>query len=127
MKSKADQLNPYKFKKGQSGNKSGRPKEDPKIKAFKQTSYQEFVKALQKYGTMSLAELKEEMKRPDISMFELMFAQLVGSAAKGDYQSRQMLIDRLWGKVKDGVDLNINQVEVTPENVAKLYEIARRA
>jgi len=115
------------WKKGKSGNPSGRPKEDPKIKAFKQTSYQEFVKALQKYGTMTAAELKEDLKRPDATMFELLFGGIVSAAAKGDSNARQLLIDRLWGKVKDGVDLNINQVEVTPENVAKLYEIARRA
>lgn len=115
------------FKKGQSGNPTGRKKEDPKIRAFKQTSYQEFIKALQKYGAMTAAEIKEDLKRPDATMFEILFGGIVAAAAKGEPQARQLLIDRLWGKVKDGVDLNINQVEVTPENVAKLYEIARRA
>lgn len=115
------------FKKGQSGNPKGRPICDPMIKAFKQTSYEEFIKALQKYGAMTASEVKAELSRPDATMFEIMFGSIVSRAAKGDTNARQLLIDRLWGKVKDGVDLSVSHVEVTPSNVAELYEIARRA
>lgn len=115
------------FQKGKSGNPSGRPKLDPKVKAFKETTYKQFVEALQKYGAMTREQIAEDLKRPDATMFELMFGHIVASAAKGDQQARMLLIERLWGKVKEGLDLHVNRVEVTPENLAELYEIARTA
>jgi hypothetical protein len=97
------------------------------IRAVRECTYKEFIMALQKFGTMTEAQVKEDLSRPDVTMFEKMFGTIVAQAAKGDPASRSLLIERLWGKVKEGVDINVSQVEVTPENVAQLYEIARRA
>lgn len=91
------------FKKGKSGNPSGRKKADPIVTAFKETTYNEFLAGLQKYGKLSREQMQKELTRPDITMFELMFGQIVASAAKGDKDARQVLLDRLWGKVKEQV------------------------
>lgn len=100
------------YKAGQSGNPGGRPKLDPAIKKFKETSYEDFVRALQKYGSMTKVEINADLKRPEASMFDLMFGNLVLQAAKGNAQSRQLLIDRLWGKLKDSdVHINIGKMD----------------
>lgn len=92
------------FKKGVSGNPSGRKKANPIVSAIKETSYIQFLEGLQKYGALSRTELQAELQRPDATMFEIMFGQIVASAAKGDKDARQVLLDRLWGKVKDKVE-----------------------
>ena len=45
--------------------------------------------------------LEEEIKRPDITNFDLMFARVVGQATGGDRYARELLMDRLWGKAKE--------------------------
>ncbi len=94
------------FKKGKSGNEGGRPKKDPLVQALKDTTYKDFIQGLQKYGTLSRTEMAVELQRPDATMFEIMFGQIVASAAKGDRDARQVLLERLWGKVKEVHDVN---------------------
>lgn len=115
-------IEPFKFQKGQSGNPSGRPKTDPIIKKFKETTYKEFIETLQKYGTMTREEVNQDLKRPDATMFEVMFGNIVSQAAKGDKDARSLLIDRLWGKVKESIDLNFNQM--SDEELVMLGRIA---
>lgn len=103
------------FKKGQSGNPGGRRPEDPIIKEFKETTYKDFIESLQKYGCFNNKEMEVELKRPTATMFELMFCRIVAGAANGDRDSRQVLLDRLWGKVKETampVTLENSQAEV---------------
>ncbi len=99
-----------KFQKGQSGNPGGKQKADPVIQQFKQTSYKDFINQLQKYGTLSRTEMAVELQRPDATMFEIMFGQIVASAAKGDKDARQVLLERLWGKVKEIHEVNGDDV-----------------
>lgn len=89
------------FKKGQSGNPGGKRKMDPLVKKIKETTYIEFVTSLHKYGSLTKKEITSQLLRDDISMFEIMFCQIVASAAKGDKDARNVLLDRLWGKAKE--------------------------
>ncbi len=89
------------FKKGCSGNPGGRALITKEAKGFRKVSYDNFVNKLQEYGGMTNAELKEELRRPDISNFDLMFGNVVNSAATGDRYARELLMDRLWGKAKE--------------------------
>lgn len=107
------------FVKGQSGNPSGRPKDDPLIKEVKETTYKQFLEGLQKYGALSREEMQAELQRKDATMFEIMFGQIVASAAKGDKDARQVLLDRLWGKVKDKVEFS-DATEIEREKVRKM-------
>ena len=103
------------FQKGQSGNPGGGRKKDPLIEQFKETTYKDFLAGLQKYGKLSREEMQRELMRPDATMFEIMFGQIVASAAKGDKDARQVLLDRLWGKIKETampVTLENSQAEV---------------
>ncbi len=93
------------FKKGVSGNPGGRPA-SPIMKEFREITYKQFVESLQKYGDMTREELQADLKRPDATMFELMFGHIVAQAAKGDHYARNLLIDRLWGKI---TAINISQ------------------
>lgn len=106
------------FQKGQSGNPSGRPRANPLLRAVKETSYAEFLLGLQKYGKLTRDEMQAELQRSDLTMFELLFGQIVDSAARGDKDARQLLLDRLWGKVKEEVRL---QTVIDPRE----QEIAR--
>ena len=88
------------------GNKQGgKPKVDPLVKAFKQITYKQFLDGLQKYGAFSREQMKNELARPDATMFELMFGNIVESASRGDKDARQVLLERLWGKVTEKVEV----------------------
>lgn len=94
-----------KFQKGVSGNPSGKPRQDPTIRAFKETTYKDFITHLQRYGSFSAAEMKADLERPDATMFELIFGKIIAQAAAGEKDGRQVLLERLWGKVKEEVRL----------------------
>lgn len=119
----APQMEKYRFKPGQSGNPRGAAAHDPLVKSFKKTSYQEFIIALQKYGTMTAQELRDDLARPEVTMFEKIFGKIVEQASEGDYVARQLLIDRLWGKLKDS-DVNINMTSLSD---LELIERAKEA
>jgi hypothetical protein len=93
------------FKKGVSGNPSGRPKEDPAIRKFKETTYKDFIDQLQKYGSLSMDEMEADLRRKDATMFERIFGKIIQQAANGERDGRQVLLERLWGKVKDQVEV----------------------
>ncbi len=89
------------WKKGVSANPGGVSKKGITLREFRKTSYDDFVNKLQQYGGMTPEEIKEEIKRPDITNFDLMFARVVDGAATGDRYARELLMDRLWGKAKE--------------------------
>ncbi len=107
------------FKPGEVHNPGGKPKQDPAIKAFKETSYKDFIANLQKYGGMTEKEIAIELKRPDVTMFEKMFGNIVAGAANGDKDARAVLLDRLWGKVKDSIEITNKEVDERLEQLNK--------
>lgn len=103
------------FKKGQSGNPNGRPKVNPTLKAFRELTYNQFIGQLQKYGHQTPDEIKQDLARKDVTMFERIFGKIILQAAEGEKDGRQVFLERLWGKVKD-------QVEVSQANSNKEAE-----
>jgi hypothetical protein len=99
------------FPKGKSGNPGGVPKKDLVVRAFRETTFQQFIDNLQKYGSLSREEMARELQRPDATMFELMFGNIVASAAKGDDRARTLLIERLWGRVKEVVEQRVGPID----------------
>lgn len=73
-------------------------------------TYKEFIDALHKYGTLTKLQMAEELKKPEATMFELIFGNIVSKASQGDKDARNLLIERLWGKVKESYDLNLNSI-----------------
>lgn len=113
------------FKPGQSGNPAGRAKTDPLIKAFKETTYKDFIAHLQKYGSYTPDEIQADMKRPDITMFELMFSNIVCGAANGGKDARAVLLDRLWGKVKEVHELHSYDKELAEISKERIIEFLK--
>lgn len=100
-------LKPHQFTKGKSGNLSGRPKLPEDVREFKKYSYDSFVRKLQEFTLLTKEELTKRVKDPGITMFDLMFAKVVIQAAEGDKDARNLIIDRLWGKVKEQIDVQV--------------------
>lgn len=120
--------------KGQSGNLSGKPKQDPMVAKFKATTYKDFMEHLQRYGAFTRKEMDVVLKNEATSMFELIFATIVSQAANGCKHARQVLLDRLWGKVKEIQEITIenNGLEdkikmLSPLKQEQLIELLREA
>lgn len=99
------------------------------LRQLRRTTMREFLDALQRYGQMTRKELLAELDREDASMFDLIFAGTMAAAAKGDKDCRQIVLDRLWGKVKDVVEVHAEihdeQLERVPRE--KIVALLREA
>lgn len=95
------------FQKGQSGNPGGRPKKYVEAEKQRLISYAEFVGLIQKFSEMDRDSITAYLSRKEATMFELIYGKMVVDAAKGDKSARDMLTERLFGKVKEQVE-NIN-------------------
>lgn len=98
----------HRFKKGQSGNPSGvqaLPKEVLRAKATNRVSLE---KALQKFLALDRAELQRCLQDPRATMLELAIGTIVAKAAKdGDQIRLNFILDRLIGKVKEQISIEI--------------------
>ncbi len=92
------------FEKGKSGNPAGGKPLSPERRAFKQMTYDQFIDELQRYGTMTPKEMAEDLKREDTTVFQRMFGKIVFDAMTGQRDKIQIILERLWGKVKDKVE-----------------------
>jgi hypothetical protein len=85
-----------KFKKGQSGNPKGRPKKVPKLEEV-------------------IENVLGEVNAKGESVPEVILRRLVTSAKNGSIKAAELLLDRTYGKVKQGVELSgeisLNKVE----------------
>jgi hypothetical protein len=90
-----ENIEPHKFKKGQSGNPNGRPKA-PDI-------------------GVALAKVLSEEKDGKTALDAILMA-LRSKAAKGDVRAAELLMDRAFGKSKNHTDItsNGNTIAVAP-------------
>lgn len=82
------------FKKGQSGNPKGRPKQLPELKEL-------------------LADVLSEEKDGRTAAFAILAALRV-KAAKGDVRAAQLLLDRAYGQVKGQLDVTSGDKPLMP-------------
>lgn len=87
------------------------------LRQLRRTTMREFLDSLQRFGHMTNAEIDKELERKDATMFERIFAGTVSAAAKGDKDCRQIVLERLWGKVKDVVEV---QQEIHDEQLERV-------
>lgn len=116
-----------KWKKGQSGNPSGRPKTDPVILKINKLSQRDLVEKLREFGNMTPSELQKSVwKDEKTTTFEVVCAKIYIDAMAGKADARQILLERLCGKVKDTIEIgptNDRPMEkVTPEDINKILQ-----
>lgn len=105
-------LNP--FKKGQSGNPSGRPKLPPHLLKIKPYMHEEIERTIAKYMRLEKGKLQKILKEESdkLPMFEAMVCSILANAYKsGDYSKVEFLLSRTVGKARDKKDedaLNAN-------------------
>lgn len=68
---------------------------------------EEFVNALHEYAQLTLPQVKEAAQNENLPVRSVIMANWLVSATT-DEKSRQNLFDRLFGKVKETVDLNVS-------------------
>lgn len=108
-------LKPY--KKGQSGNKNGRPKKyvlQLKKEGYKLSEINDTIQALM---TMSVEELRGVWESEDANVLEKMVAGAIRkSLEKGNLESMETLLNRVYGKPKEKIEQDVN----ITNNVIKL-------
>ena len=96
------------FKPGVSGNKGGRPKLPPELKAFKEISSEEVKRLFAKYARASKEELKEALQAENTPCIELVIASGLARAIKdGDYSKLNFILDRTIGKVAEKTSIDL--------------------
>lgn len=116
------------FKKGQSGNPSGKPKLIPELVGVKPLTKEEVARIIGKYSRMTYPELMELTSGASLPAIDMVIVNALKNAIKdGDLYKLGFLLERTIGKVTDKVEteLSVKQVEVTRENLAELYAAAK--
>lgn len=100
---KTDHLEATKWKPGQSGNISGKPK---------QLLTKDKVSALMgKFSLMSRRELKDFVANDDAPIVEVAVAAIyLKAASDGDFTRLNFLLDRSIGKVKDEIEQTVKSI-----------------
>jgi len=99
--------NPKPFVKGQSGNPNGRPRKF--VSTLKSMGYKnsEVADAIQNLLAMTIDELKEVYQNQESTVLEKTVAGAIKkSIEKGDLQSIEVLLSRVFGKPKESVKID---------------------
>ena len=100
-------LKPY--KKGQSGNKNGRPKKyvlSLQKEGYKLSEINDTIQALM---TMSVEELRDIWENEKSNVLEKMVAGAIRkSLEKGNLESMETLLNRVYGKPKEKIEQDVN-------------------
>lgn len=104
-----------KWKKGQSGNPSGRPKH--------YITAERVRTVIDTLSAMSREAMHDKIQDPAATMLEIQIASIIARAAKdGDYGRMNFLLDRMIGKVSDEVNQRVTGAsgEALPQIVVTL-------
>ena len=109
-----------KWKPGVSGNPGGKPKESKEVRAFKQSTYDDFIRKMNEFGHMTRDQLKQVIQDESTPVFDLVFGRILFDAQRGRQYAMNILIDRMWGKPKETtLDIPANAPKVViqlPDN-----------
>lgn len=108
------QLIPY--KKGQSGNPSGRPKMSPDERKLVRMTKQEIARMLNMVADMTMDQMQERFRDPETKVLEKLFIKTLVDGLKGDsVKAAEFILTRTIGKPKESMDVSFIRHEV--ENV----------
>lgn len=131
MASNGNQLKPYCFKPGQSGNPEGARAHNPAMKLIKRLSAAEVAQLGTMILTKNMLKLKEiaETSKSDVnckhSALKAVMASIILKAfQKGDAHALDVILNRLIGKVTEKISLVDAKItpttaELTPEDKAR--------
>lgn len=107
---------PYKFKKGQSGNPHGRVP-NPAMRALKKLTIDSYREAIELVMQGNLVELQRIVKDPNSTALQVGIARAFYNAIqKGDYAIIERIAERIVGKIPDEINIksdNNNKTAVT--------------
>lgn len=96
------------FKPGQSGNPGGTSKVDRDLMVIRKLSKEKFKDLANILISGTREDLERMLASPGTTaLTEMVIKVVLGIAERGDMTSLDRLLDRLIGKVKDEVDVNV--------------------
>ncbi len=100
-----EQLKPFHFAPGQSGNPGGRPKLSPELRAISALTTQEACRIISKFARMGHGGLDAIISNPNTSSIEACVASIFSHCiANGDYTRLSFLLDRAIGRVPVAIE-----------------------
>ncbi len=103
---KPENIEPHKFKKGQSGNPNGRPRKY--VSQLRELGYKlsEINDTIQVMMAMDMEELKSVWDNPKATVLEKTIAAAIRkSIEKGSLYSLETLLTRVYGKPRENADV----------------------
>lgn len=118
---------PYKFKKGKSGNPEGGRAHNPAIRALKNLTIETYREIIELVLTGNLAQLEKLIKDESSSALQVGVATAFAQAIKaGDYEVIERIAERIVGKIpevihvkSDNVNKNIDTLAAVKEGLSK--------
>jgi len=124
----APQLRPSHWKKGQSGNPSGRPKLPPELKAIPPFTANELSRIISKYGRLTVERLYEIIDNKLATAMDVAVCKIFArSIEEGDYGRLSFLLDRCIGKPPVSEPLDSDEDDLSAVPTAELLQLIKRA
>lgn len=102
---------PYKFKKGVSGNPQGGRLHNPITRALKNLTVESYRECIEAVCTGNLDNLKAMVDDPKISALQVGIARaFIKAMQAGDYAVIERIAERIVGKIPDELNVTSNNV-----------------
>jgi hypothetical protein len=104
---------PYKFKKGRSGNPEGARAHNPVTKALKNLTIETYREVIQLVLTGNVAAIKAMVEHPSTPAIQVGIATAFMKAIKnGDYAVIERIAERIVGKIPDELKVTSNNTSL---------------